>query len=187
MTALDEGRAKAQLAQKARVGVEHVSRMIIWGNHSATQYPDFYHALIRGIPAPEIISDTSWAQGDFIETVQKRGAAIIKSRGASSAASAAHSVVESLRNLTNDTDGSDTDGDGKELYSMALNSSGEYGIDPGLVFSFPCRTENGKVKVVTGLDHDEFAQQKIQRTLQELRSERDTVKQLGFISDSSRK
>lgn len=174
MTMLDENRAKTQLAQKAGVDITNVKNLTIWGNHSATQYPDFYNATINGKPAHEVIADENWLQGEFIKTVQQRGAAIIKARGASSAASAANAAVDGIYNLTHDTPSGET-------YSMCLASNGQYGVDEGLIFSFPCRTENGVVKVVEGITHNEFGTQKFNATLDELRSERDTVKSLGLI------
>lgn len=174
MTMLDELRARYQLAHKANVDVTAIKTMNIWGNHSSTQFPDFYHATINGKPATEVITDIHWLQNDFITTVQKRGAEVIKARGASSAASAANAALESVYHLTHDTEHG-------EAFSVALCSQGEYGIDEGLIFSFPCRTENGKLKVVTGLENNAFAQQKIQLSLEELRKERDAVKELGLI------
>jgi malate dehydrogenase len=174
MTTLDENRAKTQLAQKAGVDVNAVKNLTIWGNHSATQYPDFYNATINGKHIPEIISDHTWLKGDFITTVQQRGAAIIKARGASSAASAANAIVDGVRNLVSETPALET-------FSMCLASNGEYGVDKGLIFSYPCRTELGKLKVVEGIQHNEFGQDKFKLTLEELRAERDAVKSLGLI------
>lgn len=174
MTTLDENRAKTQLATKAGVDVTEVQNLTIWGNHSATQYPDFFNTKISGKPAAEVISDHDWLKGDFITTVQKRGAAIIKARGASSAASAANACVQGVYNLTHDTPAGET-------FSMCLSSKGEYGVDEGLIFSFPCRVENGKLVVVEGVEHNEFGQEKFTATLEELRSEKSTVKELGLI------
>lgn len=174
MTRLDENRAKSQLAIKAGVPVKEVENMIIWGNHSSTQYPDFYHATIKGKPVTQVITDTKWLMEDFIPTVQQRGAAVIKARGASSAASAANAVIDSLYSLTHDTVTGDS-------YSVGLCSQGEYGVDKGLIFSFPCRTEGGKLKVLTNFEHNEFGQKKMQETLNELRSERDAVQELALI------
>lgn len=175
MTMLDELRARSQLAMKANVDVTAVTEMTIWGNHSSTQYPDFYHAKINGKPVPDVITDLSWLQNDFISIVQKRGAAVIKARGASSAASAANAALMSVYHLTHDTVPGET-------FSVARCSQGEYDIDKGLIFSVPCRTEGGKLKVVTGLTQNEFGKEKIQITLDELRKERDMVKELGLIS-----
>ncbi|MBK25543.1 MAG: malate dehydrogenase [Halobacteriovorax sp.] len=174
MTTLDENRAKTQLAQKAGVDVDAVTNMTIWGNHSATQYPDFHNAKINGKPAPESISDNAWLENDFISTVQKRGAAIIKARGLSSAASAANAVVDGIWNLTHDTPAGET-------YSMCLCSNGQYGVDEGLIFSYPCRTEGGKLVVDESWKHGDFGTEKFNTTLNELRTERDTVKEMGLI------
>lgn len=174
MTTLDENRAKSQLAQKANVDVDKVKKMTIWGNHSATQYPDFFNAEIEGKKASEVITDHEWLKGDFITTVQKRGAAIIKARGASSAASAANACVQGVYNLTHDT----AEG---ETFSMCLASTGQYGVDEGLIFSYPCRVENGTLKVIESVEHNEFGSEKFKTTLEELRSEKSTVKELGLI------
>jgi malate dehydrogenase len=174
MTMLDELRARTQLAIKADKDVTAVTQMTIWGNHSSTQYPDFYHAKIEGKPVPDVITDINWLQNDFISIVQKRGAEVIKARGASSAASAANAALMSVYHLTHDTKQG-------ESFSVARCSQGEYGIDEGLIFSFPCRTEGGKLKVITGLTQNEFGEQKIQATLDELRKERDAVRELGLI------
>jgi malate dehydrogenase len=175
MTMLDENRARAQLAIKANVPITAITNMNIWGNHSATQYPDFYHALINGKPVTDVINDENWLQNDFVSTIQKRGAAVIEARGASSAASAANSIVDSIYNIVHDTPAG-------ESYSVALASQGQYGVDAGLIFSFPCRTVGGKLQVIEGIQHNEFGQAKVLATLDELRSERDAVKTLGLIS-----
>ncbi|WP_408095431.1 malate dehydrogenase [Peredibacter sp. HCB2-198] len=174
MTTLDENRAKAQLALKAGADVSAVKNLTIWGNHSATQYPDFFNASINGKAVTEVISDLEWLKGDFIKTVQQRGAAIIKARGLSSAASAANAAIDGIYNLVHETPAGQT-------YSMCLASNGEYGVDKGLIFSFPCRTEGGKIKVIEGIKHNEFGQEKFKLTLDELRGERDAVKSLGLI------
>ena len=174
MTMLDERRARMQLAKKAGVDVTDVHRMAIWGNHSATQYPDFYNTVIGYKPVTDVISDTAWLQKDFIEIVQKRGAAVIAARGASSAASAANAAITGVHALTHDTPKG-------EVFSVALCSKGEYGVDEGLIFSYPCVREQGKIRVVEGLQHNEFGKQKIAATLEELRQERDAVKELGLI------
>jgi malate dehydrogenase len=174
MTRLDENRARMQLAIKAGVGVDMVTQMVIWGNHSSTQFPDFDHAKINGQPVTNLIKDTQWLENDFISTVQKRGAAVIKARGASSAASAANAVIDSVYSLTHDTAPN-------EVFSVALCSQGQYGVDERIIFSYPCRVENGQCKVVTGWEHNEFAKQKLKLTLDELKSERDAVKELGLI------
>ncbi len=174
MTMLDELRARSQLAIKAKTDVTEISCMTIWGNHSSTQFPDFANAKIHSKPVTDTIKDLTWLQHDFIETVQKRGAAVIKARGASAAASAANAAIMSIYNLTHDTKAG-------ESFSVGRASQGEYGVDEGLIFSVPCRTEGGKLQVVTGLKQDAFGQEKIKITLEELRSERDAVKQLGLI------
>lgn len=174
MTMLDENRAAAQLAIKAGVAVDAVTGMSIWGNHSATQYPDFYHAQIDGKPATDVITDEAWLKGEYISIIQQRGAAIIKARGASSAASAANGVVDGIHNLTHDTPAG-------QYYSMCLHADGAYDVPEGLIFSLPCRTVNGKCEIVTGIEHNDFGREKIAATLAELQSEYDTVKELGMI------
>ena len=169
MTTLDELRARTQLAQKAGVDVTQVSQMTIWGNHSATQYPDFYNAKISDKAVSDVISDELWLQETFIQTVQQRGAAIIKARGLSSAASAANGIVNGVSNLLNDTPAG-------ESFSMCLASSGQYDIDEGLIFSYPCRVAGGKLEVISGIEHTAFGQEKMTKTHDELKSERDTVK-----------
>jgi malate dehydrogenase len=171
MTMLDEKRAKTQLAQKAGVDVTEVTNMTIWGNHSATQYPDFYNAKIGGKPAAEVIGDDAWLKEEFITTVQKRGAAIIKARGFSSAASAANACVNGVYNLTHDTAAGET-------FSMCLASNGQYGVDEGLIFSYPCRVDGGVLKVVEGIEHNDFGKEKFETTLSELRGEKEAVKSL---------
>lgn len=174
MTTLDENRAITQIAKKAGVGVEAVTNLTIWGNHSATQYPDYHNAKINGKPLLETLNNETWLQGDFLKTVQQRGAAIISARGASSAASAANAVVDGINALVTETPNGET-------YSMCLSSNGEYGVDKGLIFSFACRTENGKCVVVEGIQQQAYGKEKFQTTLDELRSERDAVRELGLI------
>lgn len=174
MTMLDQNRAVAQLALKAGVAVTDVSDMIIWGNHSSTQFPDFYNAKIGGKPAVDVIDDLSWFTDTFFPTVQKRGAAIIEARGLSSAASAANAIVDSLSALHHDTPNG-------QSFSMARCSKGEYGVDEGLIFSFPCQTTNNVVTSLKHVEHNEFGQQKMQATLDELRAEKQAVKDLGLI------
>jgi malate dehydrogenase len=172
MTRLDENRAKAQLAHKAGVPVADVSNVAIWGNHSATQFPDFAHALIGGEPAVKVVDDIEWLQGDFLTTVQKRGAAIIDARGLSSAASAANAAVDSVVSIRTD---SGPDG----FTSLAVASKGEYGIPEGLQFGFPVRTDGaGGWSVVEGLEHDAFATDRIRVTTEELEAERADVANL---------
>jgi malate dehydrogenase len=173
MTTLDELRARAQLARKAGVDTTDVARIVVWGNHSTTQFPDFAHATIGGKAAHERI-ERPWLENDFLSTVQNRGAEVIKARGASSAASAANAAVVGVYNLTHDTPP-------HEWYSVGRCSHGEYGVDPGLVFSFPSRTENGVSRIVEDVEHDEFGRGKLQATLEELRKERDAVIELGLI------
>lgn len=175
MTMLDELRARTQLAKKAGVDVTVVSQMTIWGNHSATQFPDFYNAKINGLPAATVI-DEEWLQTTFVTTVQQRGASVIKARGASSAASAANAVIQGVNHLVNDTVA-------HESFSMARCSQGEYQVDEGLIFSFPCRREHGELQVVENLQFNEYSQDKFNKTLDELRHERDIVKSLKLITD----
>lgn len=174
MTSLDELRARTQLAKKAGVDVTAVTKMTIWGNHSSTQFPDFEHALINSAPATQVISDQSWLQDTFVQTIQQRGAAVIRARGASSAASAANAVIHGVSSLITDTPKNET-------FSVCLHSQGQYGVDPGLIFSFPCRIENGKLQVVEGLEFSDYSRKKFQLTLDELRQERDMVKALGLL------
>lgn len=172
MTRLDENRAKSQLAQKAGVHQSLVTNLCIWGNHSATQYPDYTNAKIGGRPVTEVITDTEWLQGEFITTVQQRGAAIIKARGASSAASAANAAMDTVRSLITPT----PEGD---WHSVAVCSDGSYGIEKGLMASMPIRTlANGEWEVVQGVPVDAFSQSKIDATIGELMEERDAVKGL---------
>ena len=171
MTRLDENRAKSQLARKAGVPVAEVTNMAIWGNHSATQFPDFAHARIGGKPAPEVISDGEWLRGEFISTVQKRGAAVIEARGLSSAASAANAAIDSVRSVHFGTRPGD-------WTSLAVVSRGEYGAPEGLQFGFPVSTDGRNWEVVQGLQHDDFAKEKIRLTTEELLQERDLVKDL---------
>lgn len=174
MTTLDELRARTQLAKKAGVDITCVSQMTIWGNHSSTQYPDFYNAKINGFSAATVIDDEVWLKDTFVSTVQQRGATIIKARGASSAASAANAIIHGVNCLTNDTPA-------MESFSMCLSSQGEYGVDEGLMFSFPCRHEHNEVRIVEGLKFNDYSQIKFNETLNELRQERDAVKDLGLL------
>jgi malate dehydrogenase len=171
MTRLDENRAKSQLAIKAGVDSTSISNLAIWGNHSATQYPDFYHAKIDGKPATDVIKDHAWLEGEFIATVQQRGAAIIKARGASSAASAANGVVDTVSSLVTPT----PEGD---WTSVAVCSDGSYGIEKGLIFSFPLRTNGKNWQVVQGLTNNEFSNARIKATLDELKEEKSLVAEL---------
>jgi malate dehydrogenase len=172
MTRLDENRAKSQLAAKAGVHPSKVTNMCIWGNHSATQYPDFTNARINGRPVTDVISHVEWLKGEFITTVQQRGAAIIKARGASSAASAAAAAIDTVVSLCHPTPAGD-------WHSVAVCSDGSYGIEPGLIASMPIRTvENGKWEVVQGLPIDDFSRARIDASIAELKEEREAVKDL---------
>lgn len=174
MTRLDQNRAQTQLAKKAGVPVSEVTNVAIWGNHSATQYPDFRTARISGRPAPEVIGDDAWLRGPFLETVQKRGAAVIEARGASSAASAANAAIGSVVSVHAGTPAGD-------FASLAVTSRGEYGTPEGLQYGFPVRSDGRTWSVVEGVEHDDFAREKLRITTEELESERDEVRALGLI------
>ncbi len=175
MTRLDHNRAIAQLAAKAEAHSSAVSKMTIWGNHSATQYPDVFHAEVDGRPAFEAIGrDQSWLEGDFIPTVQQRGAAIIKARGLSSAASAANAAVDHVRSWVAGTPQGD-------WVSMGIVSDGSYDVPEGLISSFPCTCRDGRYEIVPGLDIDEFSRSRIDTSTAELASERDAVNELNLI------
>jgi malate dehydrogenase len=172
MTMLDENRGKSQLAQRAGAPVAEVRDLAVWGNHSSTQFPDFYHATIGGRPATEVVGDEAWLQGEFIATVQQRGAAIIAARGQSSAASAANAVIDTVRNVARPTG---------ETFSAAVPapSSGGYGVPEGIVFGYPLRATGGAtVEIVQGIEHNAWAQAKVDATLAELLEERDAVHDL---------
>jgi len=171
MTMLDESRARARLAARAEVPVSGVRDLAIWGNHSSTQFPDAWHASIGGRPAPEVIRDEEWLRGEFIRGVQQRGAEIIKSRGQSSAASAANAVVDTVRNVTQPSG---------EIFSAAIPApaGGGYDIPEGVVFGYPLRATADGVEIVQGLEHEEFARQKIAETAAELVEERAAVQEL---------
>jgi malate dehydrogenase len=171
MTRLDENRAKTQLALRAGVEVTSVTNMAIWGNHSATQYPDFYSARIDGKPAFKVIENQDWLKNTFIPTVQQRGAAIIKARGSSSAASAANAVVDTVRSVVEPT----PDGD---WHSVAICSHGEYDVDEGLISSFPVRSDGATLEVAKWLDIPEFSRWKIDQSVAELLEERELVREL---------
>ena len=171
MTRLDENRAKSQLALRAGVEVTKVSNVAIWGNHSATQYPDFYSARIDGRPALEVIADEPWLKDTFIPLVQQRGAAIIKARGSSSAASAANAVVDSVRSIVEPT----PEGD---WHSVAVCSNGEYDVDPGLISSFPVRSDGHRLEIAKWVNIPEYARWRIDQSVAELREERELVKEL---------
>ncbi len=174
MMRLDHNRAKAQLSKKAGVGVSSVTNMTVWGNHSATQYPDIMHAKVDGQNAAELVNDQQWLENDFIPTVQKRGAAIIEARGASSAASAASAAVDHVNNWVLGT----AEGD---WVSMAVPSDGSYGIEEGLIAGVPCTCANGEYTVVQGLDLDSFSRERIDKSVAELADERKSVTELGLI------
>jgi malate dehydrogenase len=171
MTRLDENRAKSQLAAKAGVHVTDVSNLAIWGNHSSTQYPDFYNAKIGGQPVPSVIQDEEWLRNTFIPTIQQRGAAIIKARGSSSAASAANAVVDTVHSLVTPT----PEGD---WYSVGICSDGSYGVEAGIISSFPIRTAGAGREVVRGVSLNEFSREKINASVAELLEEKGLVREL---------
>jgi malate dehydrogenase len=174
LTRLDHNRAIAQLAHKTGVSVNEIRRMTIWGNHSATQYPDLFHAEVSGRNAVEAVGDQDWLENTFIPTVQKRGAAVIEARGASSAASAASATIDHTRDwLGGSPEGS--------WLSMAVCSDGSYGVPEGLISSFPVTTSNGSWEIVQGLEIDDFSRGRIDASTAELAEERDAVKGLGLI------
>jgi malate dehydrogenase len=174
LTRLDHNRAISQLAAKTGAPVTDIKKMTIWGNHSATQYPDIFHAEIGGRNAASVVDDQAWIENDFIPTVAKRGAAIIEARGSSSAASAASATIDAARDwLTGSADG--------DWVSMAVASDGSYDVPEGLVYSFPVTTSNGSWEIVQGLDIDEFSRGRMDATAAELIEERDAVKELGLI------
>ncbi|MBF0444101.1 MAG: malate dehydrogenase [Magnetococcales bacterium] len=172
MMRLDQNRSQSLLASKAGVPVSQVTNMAVWGNHSNNQYPDFENAIIAGKPATEVITDKAWLQGEFISSIQKRGAAVIKARGASSAASAANAALEHVISMENATPAND-------WFSAAICSDGQYGVDAGLVFGYPMRSDGkGNNTIVEGLAMSDFAKQQFDKVHNELRSERDVVKDL---------
>jgi malate dehydrogenase len=173
MMRLDHNRAVAQLASKVGATVSDVTNMTVWGNHSPTQYPDIFHAKVKGQNAAEAANDQEWLENDFIPTVQKRGAAVIEARGASSAASAANAAVSHVRDWVLGT----PEGD---WVSMGIPSDGSYGIDEGLIFGFPVTCSGGSYKIVQGLDLNDFSQARLDVTVKELKDERETVKQLDL-------
>ncbi len=171
MTRLDENRARAQLAHKAGVEITRVTNLTIWGNHSSTQYPDFYNAKIDNRPANEVIGDEKWLKEDFIAAVQQRGAAIIKARGLSSAGSAANAIVDTVRFLTTDTPRDD-------WHSVGVCSDGSYDVDAGLISSFPVRVRGGKWEIVQKLPLNDFSRDKIDKSVAELKEEKSLVSEL---------
>ena len=174
LTRLDHNRAKSQLAAKLGVPVTEVSHMTIWGNHSATQYPDLFNAKVGGQSAAELVNDQAWLENTFIPTVAKRGAAIIEARGLSSAASAANATVEHMRDWVLGT----PEGD---WVSMAVPSDGSYGVPEGLISSFPCTVTDGSYSIVQGLEINDFSRERIDASVAELVEERDAVTELGLI------
>ncbi|MEU0883943.1 malate dehydrogenase [Lentzea sp. NPDC005914] len=171
MTRLDHNRALSQLAKKLGVAVTDIQNMTIWGNHSATQYPDLFHAQVGGKTAAEAVNDQAWLENDFIPTVAKRGAAIIEARGASSAASAANAAIDHIYDWVN----------GTEWTSMAIPSDGSYGVPEGIISSFPVKCSGGSYEIIQGLEIDEFSRGRIDASVAELVEERDAVKGLGLI------
>ncbi|MFE2090783.1 malate dehydrogenase [Streptomyces sp. NPDC002596] len=174
MTRLDHNRAISQLAAKTGAAVSDIRKLTIWGNHSATQYPDIFHAEIAGKNAAELVNDEAWLADTFIPTVAKRGAAIIEARGASSAASAANAAIDHVYTWVNGTAAGD-------WTSMGIPSDGSYGVPEGLISSFPVTTKDGKYEIVQGLDINEFSRARIDASVQELTEERDAVRELGLI------
>ena len=170
MTRLDHNRALSQLAEKTGTHSTDIAKMTIWGNHSSTQYPDISHATVQGKPAKDLVEE-SWYKDTFIPVVQQRGAAIIKARGASSAASAASAAIDHMRSWALGTEGDD-------WVSMAVPSDGSYGIAPGIIYSYPCRCKNGDYEIVQGLEIDAFSREKMEATERELREERAAVEHL---------
>ena len=174
MTRLDHNRAIAQLAARTGAAVREISNMTIWGNHSATQYPDIFHAKVRGENAAEVVNDQQWLEDEFIPTVQKRGAAIIEARGASSAASAANAAIDHVHDWVLGTPAGD-------WVSMAIPSDGSYGVEENVITSFPVTCSDGSYEIVQGLDINDFSRSRIDTTVNELKEERDAVRGLGLI------
>jgi malate dehydrogenase len=174
LTRLDHNRAISQLAAKTGARVTDIKKMTIWGNHSATQYPDIFHAEVGGKNAAEVVNDQAWIENDFIPTVAKRGAAIIEARGSSSAASAASATIDAARDWVSGSPSGD-------WLSMAVVSDGSYGVPEGLISSFPVTTKDGNWEIVQGLEIDDFSRTRIDASAAELAEERDAVKELGLI------
>jgi malate dehydrogenase len=174
MTRLDHNRALGQLAGKAGAPVREVTNMTIWGNHSATQYPDIFHAKVNGQNAAEVVNDQAWLENEFIPAVQQRGAAIIEARGASSAASAANAAIDHVHDWVMGTPADD-------WVSMAIPTDGSYGIEEGIISSFPVTCAGGQYQIVEGLDINDFSRSRIEKTVKELKEERDAVRQLGLV------
>ncbi|HWT92433.1 MAG TPA: malate dehydrogenase [Solirubrobacteraceae bacterium] len=173
MTRLDENRAVAMLAKKVGVGVDDVNDLVVWGNHSPTMFPDLFDATVNGKKAVELVDDMDWYENEYLPKVGKRGAAIIEARGASSAASAASAAIDHMKDWVQGADG---------LRSMAVPSDGSYGVPEGLVSSFPVRVSGGSYEIAQGLEVGEFAQSKIDITVNELSEEREAVRKLGLVS-----
>jgi malate dehydrogenase len=171
MTRLDQNRAYAQLAQKVGVTVDDIEDLVVWGNHSPTMFPDLFNAKVNGEQASGKV-DQDWYENEYIPRVGKRGAEIIEARGASSAASAANAAIDHVYDWVNGADG---------LRSMAVRSGGEYGVEEGLISSFPVRCSGGSYEIVEGLEVNDFAQSKIDATINELKEERDAVKELSLV------
>jgi malate dehydrogenase len=174
LTRLDHNRAISQLAKKTGSPVTEVKKMSIWGNHSATQYPDIFHAEVGGKNAAEVVGDQSWVEHDFIPTVAKRGAAVLEARGSSSAASAASATIDAARDWLRGT----PDGD---WVSMAVASDGSYGVPEGVIYSYPVTTKDGEWQIVQGLEIDDFSRVRMDATAAELVEERDAVRELGLV------
>jgi malate dehydrogenase len=174
MTRLDHNRAIAQLSTRTGAAVSEITRMTVWGNHSTTQYPDLINARVRGKSAWEEVGDPEWVENEYIPTVAKRGAAIIDARGASSAASAANAAIDHVRDWVRGTPDDD-------WVSMSVLSDGSYGVEEGLISGFPCECSNGEWKVVEGLEINDFSRERIDASIDELREERDAVKELGLL------
>jgi malate dehydrogenase len=174
MTRLDHNRAIAQLAKKTGTPIRDITNVTIWGNHSATQYPDIFHAKVAGQDAAEAVNDQDWLENDFIPTVQKRGAAIIDARGASSAASAANAAIDHVHDWVLGTPSGN-------WVSMAIPSDGSYDVEEGIISSFPVTCSGGSYEVVQGLELNDFSRERIQATVNELKEERDAVRQLELV------
>lgn len=174
MMRLDHNRAKSQIAAKAGVHSSDVTNVTIWGNHSATQYPDIFHAKVKGTPAADAVGDQSWIEKEFIPTVQQRGAAIIEARGSSSAASAANAAIDHVRDWMLGTPSAD-------WVSMGVASDGSYGVPEGLIAGFPCTASGGDWSIVQGLDLDDFSRQRVDASVAELVEERDIVAGMGLL------
>ena len=174
MTRLDENRAKTQLAKKAGVDITAVSNLAIWGNHSATQYPDFFNAKINGKPAPEVIRDEAWVKTDFVTTVAQRGTAVLKARGAGSAASAANAALDSVKSIVQPTPAGD-------WHSVCVCSDGSYNIPAGLICSFPVRSNGSALQIVQGVAINDFSRSKIDASVAELKEEQTMARELGLL------